>query len=240
MNHLGWYSFIRTTKTNITKNATMIKLKMILPLVILSLGLGTAYGSTPTGQEALSWLINSKESPASPATAIKFVQASKITLLDGEEAYLSGVEFEDAPRNSWAGYILIRPKIRQSKILPYGGQSNSYRIHNTYYKDNPINVIEINSASSGQGNIDGVKYMVVFKGFQAQELAMGDVSSTTGEYIDELNDTDCKTGDNIQTFFNVMPYDPIIIKTHLTSNACENLAPKDFKTKTDLIPIIIR
>jgi hypothetical protein len=62
-----------------------------------------------------------------------------VKLISGEEAYLSGVSFENAGRNFWAGYV-NPPKLKQARILKeFGGQSNSFKVHSTFIKANRFN-----------------------------------------------------------------------------------------------------
>ena len=223
------------------KNRTMSKLKFILPLALLSLGITTAHAAAPTPNQALQWLVNPQESSADPVRAIKFKSSEKITMVGGEEAYITGVEFENSARNFWGGYILIRPKIQQSKILTnFGGQANDFKVFHTYYKGEPLDVIELKSAGSGQGSVEGSTSLAIFKGNQVQVLASQDTGSFGGFYDEKLDGEDCKTGHDNNVFFNVMEFTPMIVKTTTSANGCENLKPINYKVKTDLIPIVIK
>jgi hypothetical protein len=46
----------------------------------------------------------------------RLIHTEAVKLISGEEAYLSGVSFENAGRNFWAGYVLTRPKLKQARI----------------------------------------------------------------------------------------------------------------------------
>lgn len=223
------------------KNRTMSKLKFILPLTVLSFGSTTAHAAAPTPNQALQWLVNPQESSADPIRAITFTSSAKFTMVGGEEAYISGVEFKNAARNFWGGYILIRPKIQQSKILTdFGGQANGFKVFNTHYKGTPLDVIQLKSAGSGQGSVEGSTSLVIFKGNQVQVLASQNTGSFGGFYDEKTDAEDCKTGHDNDVFFNVMEYTPMIVKTTTSANGCEHLKSINYKVKTDLIPIVIK
>ena len=223
------------------KNRTMFKLKCLLPIAVLSFGVMTAHAAAPTPNQALQWLVNPQDSSAEPKRAITFTSSAKFTMVGGEEAYISGVEFKDAARNFWGGYILIRPKIQQSKILTgFGGQANEFKVFNTHYKGAPLDVIQLKSAGSGQGSVEGSTSLVIFKGNQVQELASENTGSFGGFYDEKTDAEDCKTGHDNDVFFNVMEFTPMIVKTTTSANGCENLKPINYKVKTDLIPIVIK
>jgi hypothetical protein len=106
-----------------------------------------------------------------------------VKLISGEEAYLSGVSFENAGRNFWAGYVLTRPKLKQSRILKeFGGQSNSFKVHPTVYKGKPIQLIEIESAGSGQGTVESSKSLVYFTQWTTKLITEVEESSYDGRY----------------------------------------------------------
>ena len=193
--------------------------------------------ATPSEQQIVGWINNLDQSSASPAKAIHVVASKEVKLLSGEQAFISSVTFENAGRNFWAGYVLSRPKIRQSKILPYGGQSNTFIIHPYSHKGKLVHIVEFNSAGSGQGSVEGSKTLTVLDGWNIKTLREAEEGSYEGSYNDKLGDSDCKTGYNNQVFFNVMEYDSFIVETSIKANACSNLTAKDYKVQTQLIPI---
>ncbi|MFM6905029.1 MAG: hypothetical protein ACKOUU_03040, partial [Acinetobacter tjernbergiae] len=114
-----------------------------------------SHAAVPTDKTIISWITNLQDSNANPPQAIQIDSTEAVKLISGEEAYLSGVSFENAGRNFWAGYVLTRPKLKQARILKeFGGQSNSFKVHPTVYKGKPIQLIEIESAGSGQGTVE--------------------------------------------------------------------------------------
>ena len=90
--------------------------------VLLTFSISCSFAITPTDKEIINQLTNLEDSQATPAKAIVIDHTQAVTLLSGELAYLSGVSFENAGRNFWAGYILTRPELKQSQILTaFGG-----------------------------------------------------------------------------------------------------------------------
>lgn len=209
--------------------------RIFVPLILSTLA-SSIYAQAPTQQQIVAWISNPERSNASPARSIQIDRTEEIKLMSGEVAYLSAIEFNNAGRNFWAGYILTRPTLKQSQILNFGGQSNTFNIHPTYYKDKQIQLIEFESAGSGQGVIEASKTMVVFQNWKAIELAELQQGSSDGFFDDESNDTSCKSGWDNSGFFNVMPYAPYIIETTLTGDACDN-KPQGYSVKTRLIEI---
>lgn len=193
--------------------------------------------ASPTQQQIIGWLINPKESSAHPANAINISRSEEILLLSGEKAFISAVEYENAGRNFWAGYILTRPALKQSKILPFGGQSNTFIIHSHYSKGKPVNIIEFTSAGSGQGASQRSKTLTVINGWNIKTLREGEEGSYDGRYDDKLGEIDCKTGFNNHVYFNVMEYDPFIVETTVNIDPCGNGSAKDYKVRTQLFPI---
>ena len=78
------------------------KLLMLNVLFVFSISNGFA---APQAQEIIGQLINLDDSQATPTKAILIDHTQAVTLRSGERAYLSGVSFENAGRNFWAGYI---------------------------------------------------------------------------------------------------------------------------------------
>lgn len=112
----------------------MLNFKGIASIAITLFTVSHAQAAIPSQGQILQWLTNVDKSSANPAKNIQIENTQKITLSDGEDAYLSGVTFQNAARNFWGGYILTRPKVQQSRILDFGGQSNHFEVHPTYSK----------------------------------------------------------------------------------------------------------
>ena len=152
---------------------------------------------------------------------------------------MSGVSFENAGRNFWAGYVLTRPKLKQAKILKeFGGQSNTFKVHPTMYKGKSIELVEIESAGSGQGTVEATKSLVYLSQWNAKLITEVQESSNAGRYDEKLDAEDCRTGSDNTGYLNVMPYSPYVIKTTVTGNAC-NDKPKGYKVNSLVLPIVI-
>ncbi|EOR05596.1 hypothetical protein [Acinetobacter genomosp. 15BJ] len=199
----------------------------------------TTHAAVPTDKTIISWITNLQNSNANPPQAIQIDSTEAVKLISGEEAYLSGVSFENAGRNFWAGYVLTRPKLKQARILKeFGGQSNSFKVHPTVYKGKPIQLIEIESAGSGQGTVESSKSLVYFTQWTSKLIAEVEESSYDGRYDDKLGAEDCHTGRDNSGYLNVMPYSPYVIRTTVIGDACNN-KPQGYKVSSKLIPIVI-
>ncbi|MGN5765489.1 hypothetical protein ACNQO6_14215 [Acinetobacter calcoaceticus] len=198
-----------------------------------------SYAAVPTDKTIISWITNLQDSNANPPQAIQIDSTEAVKLISGEEAYLSGVSFENAGRNFWAGYVLTRPKLKQARILKaFGGQSNSFKVHPTVYKGKPIQLIEIESAGSGQGTVESSKSLVYLNQWTSKLIAEVEESSYEGRYDEKSGAEDCRTGRDNSGYLNVMPYSPYVIRTTVTGDACNN-KPQGYKVSSKLIPIVI-
>lgn len=206
---------------------------LVLGLCVVS----TSFAVAPTSKEIMSTLTNLDDSYATPKNAIHIDKTQKIQLKSGEIAYLSGVEFQDAGRNFWGGYILTRPKLKQSQILEYGGQANQFKVYQVQAKTKPIQLIQLTSASSGQGEVSSRDELVYFEGWKAYVVATAESSSYLGRYSETLGEEDCKTGENIDSTFKVVDQADYVLITTKTSNACKGAK---VTIKEEKIPFKIR
>lgn len=217
----------------------MNKKNFIYITLCLSGLISTTHAAVPTDKTIISWITNLQDSNANPPQAILIDHTEKVKLVSGEEAYLSGVSFDNAGRNFWAGYVLTRPKLKQARILKeFGGQSNSFKVHSTVYKGKPIQLIEIESAGSGQGTVESSKSLVYFTQWTSKLITEVEESSYDGRYDEKLGAEDCRTGRDNSGYLNVMPYSPYVVKTTVTGNACNN-KPQGYKVSSKLIPVVI-
>ncbi|ENW81932.1 hypothetical protein F909_01621 [Acinetobacter sp. ANC 3929] len=217
----------------------MNKKNFIFITLCLSGLVSPTHAVTPSDKTIMSWITNFQDSNASPPQAIQIDSTEAVKLISGEEAYLSGVSFENAGRNFWAGYVLTRPKLKQARILKeFGGQSNSFTVHSTVYKGKPIQLVEIESAGSGQGTVESSKSLVYLNQWTSKLIAEVEESSYEGRYDDKLGAEDCRTGRDNSGYLNVMPYAPYVVQTTVTGNACNN-KPQGYKVSSKLIPIVI-
>lgn len=197
----------------------------------------TGFAAALTAKDIISTITNLDDSYATPKNAIDINKTQAVRLKSGEVAYLSGVEFEDAGRNFWGGYILTRPKLKQSQILEYGGQANSFKIYNAQAKTQPIQLVQLTSASSGQGEVSSRDDLVYFDGWKAYVVATAESSSYPGRYSEKLGEEDCKTGENIESTLKLVADADYVLRTTKTSNACKGAK---VTIKEDKIPFKIR
>ncbi|WHP05319.1 MULTISPECIES: hypothetical protein [Acinetobacter] len=217
----------------------MNKNNFICVALCLSALISPAYAAAPPAETIVNWITNLNDSNANPPKAILIDHTEKVKLVSGEEAYLSGVSFENAGRNFWAGYVLTRPKLKQAKILKeFGGQSNTFKIHSTVYKGKPVDLVEIESAGSGQGTVESSKSLVYLSQWNTRLITEVQESSYAGRYDEKLDAEDCRTGSDDTGYLNVMSYSPYVVKTTVTGNAC-NDKPKGYKVNSTIIPIVI-
>ena len=213
----------------------MIKKTFVLSVVVFAAS--SSFAAAPTAKEIIGSLTNLNASSAYPKNAIHINETQAIKLKSGEVAYLSGVEFENAARNFWGGYILTRPKLKQSQILDYGGQANSFKIYEVQVNTKPIQLIQLRSAGSGQGSVSSQEELVYFDGWKAYVVATAESSSDPGRYSEELGEEDCKTGHEIESTLKVVPQANYIIRTTKTANACKGAK---VTIKEDKLPFKIR
>ncbi len=215
------------------------KYYLVSSVFLLSSSLSVVHAAIPSDKTIISWITNLQDSNANPQQAIQIDHTEKVKLISGEEAYLSGVSFENAGRNFWAGYVLSRPKLKQAKILKeFGGQSNTFKVHPTMYKGKSIELVEIESAGSGQGTVEATKSLVYLSQWNAKLITEVQESSNAGRYDEKLDAEDCRTGSDNTGYLNVMPYSPYVVKTTVTGNAC-NDKPKGYKVNSLVLPIVI-
>lgn len=216
------------------------KNKLVLSILFgFLIPVSASYAAVPTDKTIINWITNLQDSNANPQQAIQIDHTEKVKLISGEEAYLSGVSFENAGRNFWAGYVLTRPKLKQAKILKeFGGQSNTFKVHPTMYKGKSIELVEIESAGSGQGTVETTKSLVYFTQWTSKLITEVEESSYDGRYDEKLGAEDCRTGRDNSGYLNVMPYSPYVIRTTVTGDACNN-KPQGYKVSSKLIPIVI-
>ena len=95
------------------------------------------------------------------------------------------------------GWLCVnRPKLKQARILKEFGsnQSNSFKVHSTVYKGKPIQLIEIESAESGQGTVESSKSLVYLNQWMSKVITEVEESSYGGRYDEKLGAEDCRTG----------------------------------------------
>ena len=196
-----------------------------------------SFAVTPSSKDIIQTITNLDQSQADPKQAIEIDHTQAITLRTGEHAYLSGVIFENAGRNFWAGYILTRPKLKQSRILPdFGGQSNTFRVHAYPYNKKSMSLTEIESAGSGQGEVSSGIDLVYFDGWEGKILTSIESSSYFGRYDEKLGEEDCRTGNIVESSLKILAQRNEVLKISKSSNACKNAKVIN---KTEKVKIVI-
>ena len=111
-------------------------------------------------------------------------------------------------------------------------------MHSTVYKGKPIDLVEIESAGSGQGTVESRKSLVYLSQWNTRLITEVRESSYAGRYDEKLDAEDCRTGSDDTGYLNVMSYSPYVIRTTVTGDACNN-KPKGYKVNSTIIPIVI-
>ncbi len=173
---------------------------MRLLATALALSAATAFASPPTPPSSTQIAAWSPEEVNEMGPTIE--RLLPVTLKGGEQAYLASVSYENAGRNFWAGYLLVRPHIGEARPLEeFGGQYNQIRTLDDY-SDSHSAVI-IGGAGSGQGSSQSSYALVVFDGWSPRILfstSESDNSGNCGAYVER----DCEGND---VFINVFEGD---------------------------------
>lgn len=173
---------------------------MRLLATALALSAATAFASPPTPPSSTQIAAWSPEEINEMGPTIE--RLLPVTLKSGEQAYLASVSYENAGRNFWAGYLLVRPHIGEARPLEeFGGQYNQIRTLDDY-SDSHSAVI-IGGAGSGQGSSESSYALVVFDGWSPRILfstSESDNSGNCGAYVER----DCEGND---VFINVFEGD---------------------------------
>lgn len=173
---------------------------MRLLATALALSAATAFASPPTPPSSTQIAAWSPEEVNEMGPTIE--RLLPVTLKSGEQAYLASVSYENAGRNFWAGYLLVRPHIGEARPLEeFGGQYNQIRTLDDY-SDSHSAVI-IGGAGSGQGSSQSSYALVVFDGWSPRILfstSESDNSGNCGAYVER----DCEGND---VFINVFEGD---------------------------------
>lgn len=127
------------------------------------------HAQAPSDSNIVNWLTNKQDIGVSTVTSktVDVVQTVAIVLASGEPAYLSAVVYAGSGLNFSNGYILTRPKLKQSQHLSdFAGQSSSIEVLSRKRK---ATLLELESSGSGQGVVVNGLTVVSFNGWQARE-----------------------------------------------------------------------
>lgn len=142
----------------------------------------------PTVEQIKAWA--PAEQVALGITVNKLVP---VTLIGGERAYLASVNYEEAGRNFWAGYLLVRPVLQQARALEeFGGQYNEITLLEPYAENQEV--VIIGGAGSGQGIVERSYSVVAFEGWTVKSLYSVSESDNSGN-CGEVMKTYCKGND---------------------------------------------
>ena len=135
-------------------------------LTLLCASAFSAHAAAPSDTQIVNWLTNKDKIVAEKVNSntVNITQTEAITLQSGEQAYLSAVEYVDSGRNFSSGYVLTRPKLRQSQHLEsFAGQSASIEVLSRQRK---ATLLELESSGSGQGTMASAVSLVTFNGWK--------------------------------------------------------------------------
>ena len=140
----------------------------IRPVLLMLLGASafSAHAAAPSDTQIVNWLTNKDKIVAEKVNSntVNITQTEAIALQSGEQAYLSAVEYVDSGRNFSSGYVLTRPKLRQSQHLEsFAGQSASIEVLSRQRK---ATLLELESSGSGQGTMASAVSLVTFNGWK--------------------------------------------------------------------------
>ena len=124
--------------------------------------------------------INEWSSSAINDLGPQVVNVVPVTLKGGEQAFLAAVEYQRAGRNFWAGYLLVRPSLREARALDeFGGQYNGIQLVDPHLPSQ--SAVIMGRATSGQGISESSYSVVVFDGWTAESLYTVEESDNSGE-----------------------------------------------------------
>ena len=135
-------------------------------LTLLCASAFSAHAAAPSDKQIVNWLTNKDKIVAEKVNSntVNITQTEAITLQSGEHAYLSAVEYVDSGRTFSSGYVLTRPKLRQSQHLEsFAGQSASIEVLSRQRK---ATLLELESSGSGQGTMASAVSLVTFNGWK--------------------------------------------------------------------------
>lgn len=137
---------------------------LIVITLALSLSLPVLAATAPSASQITAW------APAEvQQMGVQVENVVPVALPNREQAYLASVSYENAGRNFQAGYLLVRPALKQARALEgFGGQYNKIRLLDDYGSSQ--SVVIIGGAGSGQGTSAGSYSLVAFEGWEPRTL----------------------------------------------------------------------
>ncbi|MCO8164669.1 hypothetical protein NRB16_21245 [Pseudomonas sp. LJDD11] len=147
---------------------------LIVATFALSLSLPILGATPPSAKQITAW------APAEvQQMGVQVENVVPVALPNNEQAYLASVSYENAGRNFQAGYLLVRPTLKQARALEdFGGQYNKIRLLDDYGSSQ--SVLIIGGAGSGQGSSAGSYSLVAFEGWEPRTLYSAGEQDNTG------------------------------------------------------------
>lgn len=140
----------------------------------LLMSLSAFSSDAPSVAQIKSWA-----PPEQAAMGISVERLVPVTLRGGEQAYLASVSYKESMRNGWAGYLLVRPLLKQARSLDeFGGQYNGITPLNSY--ESSHSAVIIGASASGQGTSESSYSLVSFDGWTVKSLYSASESDNSG------------------------------------------------------------
>lgn len=142
-------------------------------------------------QEIISWLEPDKEAeeavkrykslkPNESYQWVNLSQITKISLIDGEPAYLAAAYFDFRGRNFMNSYVLARPNQKKAiELKGYIGSAKEIKLIGNWRDFGTV--VKINVGGSGQGTIAGSIDIVQFDGWDVNVLHRAETFSNLGD-----------------------------------------------------------
>ena len=115
-------------------------------------------------------------------------------------------------------------------------ESNTFKVYSALSENQPVQLIEIESAGSGQGTLSRTLDLIYFDGWEAKVITRVESSYNPGRYSEQLEEEDCRTGGSVEGKLQVLLERKEVIKIIELANACKNAK---VKTQTQKIKISI-
>lgn len=198
---------------------------LITTLFALTLLSGTAQAGRPTAGQIVQWLASDQ--------SVEVDEIQPLTLKGGEQAYLASVNFPDAGRNFWAGYVLARPALKEARVLEqFGGQYNGITLGGDQ-------LALIGAAGSGQGTSQAAYSVVVFDGWEVNSLFSISESENSGNC--GYDDMPCEGSQVFLHFVHILDADsPHLSVTEVRySSAGDDDSAPQVSTRSELIRLVV-
>lgn len=147
----------------------------------------TVFANVPTQSYIKKTIMNNFISGDMEPNQAKIHSTKPIYLLNGEQAYISNIEFGLTGRNFSGAYVLTRPKVNQSAIVFGPSQGDEFKIHNTKNGNTNVSIISFTTGDSGQGSVYEKTEYVYFNGWMPKTVVTAN---------NEFHEDYCKSNDS--------------------------------------------